>query len=292
MGVPLLPLAAAYGLGLGHLAGVSFSNRFMRPSSQLQVYNHPHTTSSAPRTTSAPTSIKASGEPTSTQQTMKRFRNSGSRTKRSRRFRRRVYRPRRTLTPFTLTRWLPTATYFALNPGAGTVDSKILYLNSAHDPTGTVSATQSPLGFNQYEALYQRYCIIAYKITFEIVSTDNTHPLIFGFTPSRDVTVLSSWQHYKELPGTVQRVITPDVDKNYIKVKGSIKKWLAPKGSKMLSNEELCAQVTANPSRTLFGHVYVQAMDGAADPASVHVAVRMSQMTVFFEPVIPARSTQ
>lgn len=216
-------------------------------------------------------------------------------TRRGGRRRRRAFRrPRRirTLQPFSIARWLNTSMYFYLDCGAGTLTAQQLHLNSAFDPMGTLSATQQPLGFDQYASLYKRTCVIAWRLAFEAVSTDNTHPVVVGFTPTTQSSALTSFSHYRELPATVQRTVTPDLDKLFFSARGGIKKWLTPRGGKILSNEDLTATTSADPNQILYGHVYAQAMDGAADPAKIHFTVKLRQLVVFFDPVVPARSTQ
>lgn len=215
--------------------------------------------------------------------TRRRFKRRGGR--------RRMYRVRQ-VTPKTCARWLHTSKYLSLNPAAGTLVAEALNLNGAQDPLGSGSATQQPLGFDQYELLYRRYCVVAWRITCEIVSTDNTNPLVVGFSPKTDSTGLTSYLHYKEFPGAVQRVITPDVDKVFFKSRGGVRKWLLPTGGKLLSNPDLSSLCTTVPSRILYGHLYAQSMDGSADPAAVHITVKLSQLIVFFDPVVPSRSTQ
>lgn len=216
-------------------------------------------------------------------------------TKRRRRFGRRRFKrnyPGRSLQPYSVGRWLNTATYVSLNPAAGAITVSTMVLNSGFDPLGSASATQQPLGFEQYEAMYNRYCVVAWKCFFECVSTDNSNPLVVGFTALPTINTLTSFQHYKELPSTVQRVITPDIDKVTFGMRGSVKRWLLPQGGKMLSDTDLSAVTTAYPTKILYGHLYAQAMDGSSDPAAVHIVIKMRQLIVFFDPKAPARSTQ
>lgn len=216
-------------------------------------------------------------------------------TRKRRRFGRRRFKknyPSRTLQPYSIARWMTTATYLALNPAAGAITVSTLVLNSGFDPLGSASATQQPLGFEQYEALYNRYCVIGWKIGLECCSTDNSNPVVVGFTPLPTITTLTSFQHYKELPSTVQRIITPDIDKVVFGMRGSVKRWLLPRGGKMLSDTDLSAVTTAYPTKILYGHLYAHAMDVTADPALVHCVIKLRQLVVFFDPKVPARSTQ
>lgn len=219
-------------------------------------------------------------------------RRSGFKRKRGLRRRRRYGRVGRRLQPYSMSRWLKTSMYFALNAGGGTLTEQTVNLNNAYDPMGSASAQAQPLGWDQYTALYQRCTVVAWRVKIEAVSTDNTNALVIGFTPSRSSTALTSYNHYRELPSTVQRLMTPDIDKVIMGMKGSVKRWLAPPGSKILSVEELAGTATTGPARNLFAHVYAQALDESADPASVGIILTLQQLCVFHEPVVPARSLQ
>lgn len=216
--------------------------------------------------------------------TRRRFKRKGRRG-------RRFLRPSRTLQPFQVARWLTTSKHIQIDTTAS-LGGQVIKLNSAFDPLGDASASYQPLGFEQYQALYKRYCVIGWRVSIEVISTDNTNPIVVGFTATTQSSLLTSWESYRELPATVQRAVTPDIDKTYIGMKGSVKKWLAPRSGKMLSIEELNALLTADPERLLYGHLYVHVIDGSADPAKVHLAFKMRQLVVFYDPVIPARSTQ
>lgn len=212
----------------------------------------------------------------------------GRRSRRGRR--RRLYRrAARTVQPFSVMRTLKSVIPFTFNPGAGVVSFGDVYLNSAYDPTGNIASGQ-PLGYDQYTALYNRYCVVAWSVKLEWCTTDNTVPVVVGFTPSTSSTALTSYSHYKELPGTKSMIITPDIDKGLIFARGGVKKWYVPPGGKLLSNENLSSAVSGNPTNILHGHLWAQAMDATSDPAPIQVICTIWQRTVFFDPVIPARS--
>ena len=105
-----------------------------------------------------------------------------SRTNVRRRRRVRVGRGIRTVQPYMISRNLKTVVVFSIDAGAGTIYQQSVKLNSAFDPTGTLGSGQ-PLGFDQYTALYQRCAVVKWSVKLEICSTDNTNPLVIGFTP-------------------------------------------------------------------------------------------------------------
>lgn len=207
--------------------------------------------------------------------------------------RRRRYGRRRTLVaPYSIVRRLPTSWYNSLNAGAGALTLDILKLNSIYDPTGTVSPSIQAMGMDQYEALYNKYCVVGYKLHIQAVSTDNTNPVTIGFTPTTSSATLTSQHRYMELPGTVFKVMTPDIDKITLTVKGSVKKHLLPRGGKLLTDDTFASLVNNDPSRTLYGHLWIQAQDNSADPSSIQYTAKMEQLVVFYDPKTPSRSAQ
>lgn len=207
-----------------------------------------------------------------------------------RRFRRRKYaRVQRSVQPYAVTRVLRSVCRSSQNLNAGTLTALTVLLNSAYDPTGIFGAGQ-PLGYDQYTALYQRVAVVGWKVIIEACTADNTNPVVIGFTPMVGASALSDFQHYKELPGTVSRIMTPDVDKLIFTAKGGVKKYFMPRSGRMLSDDTVTHGVGGNPSRLLYGHLFLQAMDGTADPGVVNLVVTIVQKVVFYVPEIPSRS--
>lgn len=205
--------------------------------------------------------------------------------------RRRVIKYRRSslIQPNIITRKLKTVYNGSLNAGAGAIVVDVVSLSNARDPTASLGSGQ-PLGFDQYHTLYRRNCVVGFKVKIEFCSTDNTNPLVVGFCPKTDSTALTSYPHYKECKGVVSTVLTPDVDKSTLTNKGSVKKWMLHRGAKILDNESLCGTHDVDPTSILYGHIFAQAMDGAADPATARYVLTIEQVVVFFEPLVPARS--
>lgn len=166
-------------------------------------------------------------------------------------------------------------------------------MNSGLDPLGDISASEQGLGFDQYEALYNKYAVVGWNVKVEFVTTENTVPLVVGFTPTTYSGGLTDYKRAKELPGTVSRIVTPDLDKITLLTSGKVKRWFMPNGGKLLSNEDLTANVSANPASLLYGYIWTQPLDMTSDPTgSVHFCVTVEQVIVFFDPKAPSRSTQ
>lgn len=212
------------------------------------------------------------------------------RSRRSARRRKLYKKKRRTAQPYSMARTFKTCTYTTLNPGNGTLASAILQLNSAYDPTGLISTSQG-LGFDQFETLYRRYAVVKWGVKIEYASTDNTNPLVVGFTPTTKDSALTAYAHYKECPGTISGIITPDIDKFQLYTKGRVKPYLLPKGGKLMNDEDCTALTSANPTKLLYGHLWAQEIGASADPALVHLVITIYQTLVFFDPIVPARSS-
>lgn len=216
----------------------------------------------------------------------KRSYKPGKRVRR-RRFRRRIGR---TVQPYSITRIVKTCQSFNLDPGAaGSLNSLQFKLNSAYDPSGNLGAGQ-PLGYDQYTALYQRAGVVSWRMKLELVSTDNTYPIVVGMTPMVSSTALTSYNHYKELPGTVSTIVTPDVDKNFLKAKGGVKRWFMPKSGRMFADDTITHGVGSDPSRILYLHLWAQDLSAANDTAAVRCVATLYQTVRFYVPEIPTRS--
>lgn len=220
----------------------------------------------------------------------------GSRTglrRRSRRRRgRRRYGGSRTLvTPYSITRTLAVGMRADVDPAAASAPTvKIFNLNSLYDPTGSISG-QQPLGFDQHMLLYRNYCVVGIRVRIDFCTTDNTNPVIVGWTPKTDATALIDPGHYQEAPGTVYKIMTPDNDRVTLFFSGPIKKWLMPQGGKMLTNDIYWGTSTSSPTSNLFGHLWAASLVGAGIDASlINYTVKLQFLAKFFNPIVPERS--
>lgn len=210
------------------------------------------------------------------------------RRKRRRRFGRQLTYRQRAATPFKIVRVLKSVKYWALNPGAaGAIDARVTAPNSAYDWSQT-EGTEQPLGFDEAATLYNRYCVIGFRIHFEATSADATNPVIVGCNVQTSASTLTSYAHYKELPNTVSRIMTPDVDKVLFSISGSTGKF---HGTRIkLSDDRFVADVTASPANLVYAHIFAQPVDGATDVGVIHLVATIYQTVVFFKPKTPARS--
>jgi len=220
-----------------------------------------------------------------------RGKRSRTRVTKKRRFSRRRFkaRRRRTGTPMAVIRNIRTVTYWSPNLGAaGALSQAYLKLNSIYDPTGSLDQSQG-YTTDQMSALYKRYQVMSYRVKLEVVSSDNTYPVVVGFTPLPESTALTAYAHYMELPGTVSRMCTMDVDKTLLYKTGRVNTQIVP-GS-VVSDDVLQGLSSSDPSRLLYGHIFAQVMDATTDAGTVSFIITLTQTTKFFDPVTVARST-
>lgn len=211
-----------------------------------------------------------------------------SRKRKARTFRRRKNYRRRASQPGKIVRVFKTVKYIALNPGAaGAIDARTMVPNSVFDPTGGEGIEQ-PLGFDETANQYNKYSVVRARYYFEATSADATNPVMLGARASADSATLTSYQHYKELPGTVSRIMTPEQDKVTFGLTIGIAKIF---GNKLtLTDDRYTADVGANCTNSVYAHVFAQPVDGTTDVGVIHLVCTLYQTVVFFKPKTLARS--
>lgn len=205
---------------------------------------------------------------------------------RKRRGRRRDYRGRVGM-PFKIVRRVKTCVHYPFDPGAGTIAVGLLNLNSAQDPTGNVGTGQ-PLAHDQYSGLYERCAVIGGTVQIECTSVDGTNPIAVGINVQPSSTTLTTYEHYKEMPHTSFRIMTPDMDKVSFGVRYGVGKYFGHR--KILSDDRLNAAIGAEPTDLLYGHLFFQALDKTANAGLVQTVITITQTIIYFKPKTPARS--
>lgn len=205
-----------------------------------------------------------------------------------RQFRRRFRgRRRRTAVPLRMYRRLRTVTYWSADLAAGgALSQTFLKLNSIYDPTGNIGISQ-PYAHDELALLYNRYQVVKYNVKIEWVSSDNTNPLVVGFTALPESTSLTAYAHYMEIPGTVSRMCTMDVDKTMLFKSGGVNSQLS---TTRLPDDVLQADMGNDPTRVLYGHVWAQAVDAATDAGRVTAVITLTQTVKLFDPKTLSRS--
>lgn len=282
----MYPLAGAYGLGLGHLAGAMTT---LRPPAMIPRFEH----GSRENRISLPSFttrryINRNSARMSTARTMRRIRSSRKRSRRGRRRRQIIRRSPRGL-PAQMIRRVRTVFNVGWNlAAASAIVVNNVKLNSAYDPSGDFGSGQ-PYLHDQLSALYRKYQVLGWAIKLEIVTTDNVYPLVIGFTPLTTSTALTSYQHYKEIGSTVSVLVTPDMDKAYLTAKGSVRRALSPSGS-YRAVDDLQALIGADPAKLQYGHCWAQAVDAGVDAGEVKIVFTLTQLVRYFDRDTVARS--
>lgn len=89
---------------------------------------------------------------------------------------------------------------FTLNPGVGTIALHQFRANSLFDPDLTLGGHQ-PLGFNQWEILFDHYTVTGSKISVDLISTTSnglTGPALVGILLDDDGTVPTDPNTFRE----------------------------------------------------------------------------------------------
>lgn len=177
---------------------------------------------------------------------------------------------------------------------SGALEAFVWRLNDLADPEGTFG-TQQALGFDQYSAIYRKYCVIGAKLTITAYDHDS-NPFMVGCHINTDGTALTSYEHYKELKNTSSRVLSPDVDHITWSHKVSMPKLFRKK--KLITNEDeyggkLAAHSSglSSPSQLAYAHIWAQPMNQYdTTTAGVYFSITMEQIVVFYDYETPSRS--
>lgn len=183
----------------------------------------------------------------------------------------------------------------ALNPGAaGAIATTNFIINDIADPEGA-SGVQQPLGYDQWSTLYQRFCVIGAKAYLIMHNEDTSYAQVYGMHATTEANALTSYEHYRELPNTRMKLLTPDVDHSGVVGKYSIKKLTGVK--KLLHETDLNGTTSsyagggqASPDRKVYLQLFAQPLQGQ-DSGVMRGYITIEYLVVFYDPVIPSRST-
>lgn len=173
----------------------------------------------------------------------------------------------------------------AIDPASGGITGSHLFrVNSLFDPDET-SAGHQPLAYDEYAALYSRYCVLGAKITVKCINTSSTIPLIFGIvlrnvTPGLAVSPNmlreqgdSTWGYAGNIGAKQNRSISKTF---------SAKKFFGY--PKPLNETDLRASTTANPAVTGYFQVWGAAADNVSNPGAMTYQVTIDYIAVFTKP--------
>lgn len=290
MGVPLMPLAAAYGLGLGHLAGSAYYNRFMGSGLRKEVHAGRSRGPPAP----APGNISA----TSTRARMAPRGRSYTRTrgkKRGRFGRRRRRIPRALVSSSKIVRLRAVDTVAHDFSASANLQGLAYSMFNIIDPWAS-HGTAQPLGLDQLSALYKRAVVVGCKIIVRVHNQSNV-AMVVGVTPmkeSQGSTLLTGAEHYMEVAATKSRVLSPEMDHGILVHKVGTRKWVGVRSLR----DEVAFQCDISsgtaPTRDAYWHIWGQPLNGGVLPTDgtdrLEYLITSEFLVRLWDPIVPARS--
>jgi len=277
MGFPLLPgipaLAGAAGLGSA-IAGTALETSYHRWRNQE-------------RAQSFQSGKKSNAAAAKMQQRRKRPR--FRRRKRLRLIRRRRVRalqPRSKLVRVKVSYpKVLTLTAGALNAFA----TKIMDLTDPRDGDGN----EQFLGYDQWKTLYNKAVVVGLKATALIHNT-TSKGIMCGITPfpeNQSYTTLASIGHYMETPGTVSRLLSPEVDHTVLSRKLGTARHFGVR--KLMDEDAFHCKLPSEtaPTRDAYVSFWAAEIDPVAGDVKVEFVVTLEFLVRLFDPIIPSRST-
>jgi hypothetical protein len=175
-----------------------------------------------------------------------------------------------------------------LDPGTDSTISWIISANGMYDPDITGTGGQ-PRFYDQYAAMYTRYCVEAADIeaTFIAGSTTSTYTAMVGIDVRSDATAQTAYGSYLEgrhtrLGAHVAGAGGPALTR--IKHHVNIAKWHRLRQA--LDRQSLTAATSANPTDQLYFHLFATDADPAGgDPGANWTTMRVTFYVRFFDPI-------
>lgn len=151
-----------------------------------------------------------------------------------------------------------------------------------------------PLGYDQWKALYKSAYVLGCKVKLTCHNSSSTVPIIYGITPMKipqSTSSLNSYEYYQELPGTVSRLLSPDVDHGILVSKRSTKKFLKRKD--ITDNEDLKLDLVTEtpPTDIYYFHVWAQPVDQTTT-GTCDMIKEVEYIVLLTDPVVPSRSVE
>lgn len=120
--------------------------------------------------------------------------------------------------------------------------------------------------------------------------------MIVGLTPvplSQGAVALTTYEHYMELPSTVQVIVSPDMDHAIFANKVSVRKHMHLNKLRDVDEIRLDLENETAPTDLCYWHLWSQPVTQASDPANgTRMVVTIEYIVVLIDPHIPARSVE
>lgn len=159
------------------------------------------------------------------------------------------------------------------------------------DPFVT-SGTEQPLGYDQWKGLYNKAYVVGVKITLRLHNKGSTG-VMFGISPfpeSQSSTGLLTHAHYMELPSTVSRLLSPDVDHGILVKKIGTRRHfhLTSLKDEDAFHVDLDAEVA--PTRTAYIACWMSTIDGTTSNSGEGVCTA-EYLIRLYDYIVPSRSS-
>lgn len=181
--------------------------------------------------------------------------------------------------------------YQTLTCTSGALATSMVDCTSIVDPFGGYGSGQ-PLGYDQWASLYHTAYVLGTKIKVTLWNNQTT-ALAYGInicSKDQSSTALTDYEHYRELPKCVSRILSPDVDHGYITNRVSTKKHLGIKD--ILDNDTLRNNIATGTTSAerFYAHIWCQPLDKSTTLTAVQAIIDVEFIIMLCNPVIPARS--
>lgn len=189
-------------------------------------------------------------------------------------------------TAFPYQRWATlkyTESYVEVDPAIGSCGAYIFRANDVYDPNYSGVGHQ-PLSFDQYMAMYNRFCVYASKIKVTGFAIDTeTNDLIAGVAIMDTNVVNSQTENYLEQPLTDWRVIPAGAGANTVTFSTAFS-TKAFSGTIAKTDDLLFGSSGASPSKLWYYHVFCGATKATENPGACKFSVEVEYKVRFFDP--------
>lgn len=174
----------------------------------------------------------------------------------------------------------------------GAIGTNAWKANSLSDPTGAATA-QLPLGLDQWAALYTKYKVLGSKITIMAHPETITGSAFVGLSLFNSATPpATDLDHYRELPRTVMRMVSPDIDVTKLSLKYSYKGY--PHHIKQIRDDDqqegTFSTTPGDPTDVgPYYHIWVQDAN-KTQTVTFEIQAVVEYIVLLYEPTAPSRS--
>lgn len=171
----------------------------------------------------------------------------------------------------------------------GAIGVSVIKANSLNDPSGSITA-QLPIGLDQWAGMYSKYKVVNSRINIIAHPTTITGAAVFGIHLADSATTLTDVDHYRELPATTSRIVSPDIDVAKCGLGFSPRKFFSIRNIKDADELEGTFSTTpGDPTKLAYWHVFFQDHNNT-DNVVMEATYRVDYTVLLYGRIDPARS--